>query len=120
MVRILILITSLVATPLFAAELGDSYVKLFQAQTRLAQDGNSNAQYSLGEMYEQGFGTQVDPEQAYKWYEMAAREGDVRARHKLVSRSLRVSGEKRVKQTMMAADTTKQHELAQANDTEDL
>jgi len=107
MARILILMMSLMATPLFAAELGDSYVKLFRVQTRLAQDGNVGAQYSLGEMYEQGLGTLVDPEQAYMWYEKAALKGDARARHKLVSRSSRVSSKERIKQAMITTDTGK-------------
>lgn len=97
MARILILLISLVATPLFAAELGDSYVKLFQVQVQLAQSGNASALYSLGQMHEQGLGTQVDLDQAYAWYEKAASKGDMRAKHKLARRSSAVSDEERMK-----------------------
>ncbi len=146
MARILILLISLVATPLLAAELGDSYVKLFQVQVQLAQSGNAGALYSLGQMHEQGLGTQVDLDQAYAWYEKAASKGDIRAKHKLASRSSAVSDEERLKKAMTVTDSAKtraheqkvnraltakkrarvkallkkQRKLARANDMEDL
>jgi TPR repeat protein len=86
MAKVLVFLAALLATPLYAAELGDSYVKLFQMQMQLARGGNAGAQYSLGEMYEQGLGTKEDLKKAFEWYEKAAAKGDVRARHKLASR----------------------------------
>jgi len=108
MFRVLFLTASLVATPLFAAELGDSYVKLFQVQVQLAQSGNASALYSLGEMHEQGLGTQVDLDQAYAWYEKAASKGDKRAKYKLASRSSSVSDEQRMKKAITSNDVAKQ------------
>lgn len=107
MARMLVILISLMATPLFAAELGDSYVKLFQVQARMAQSGNASAQYSLGEMYEQGLGTRVNLDQAYNWYEKAASKGDRRARYKLASRSTAISDEDRINKAMAANDDAK-------------
>lgn len=86
MARMLVLLLSFVATPLVAADLAESYVKLFQVQVQMAQTGNAGALYSLGNMYEQGMGTPVDLKHAYVWYEKAAKKGDVRAKHKLTRR----------------------------------
>jgi TPR repeat protein len=77
----------LLAMPIYAAELGDSYVKLFNVQLQIAKSGNPGAQYSLGQMYEQGLGTKTNLEKAYEWYEKAAKQGDVRAKHKLATRN---------------------------------
>lgn len=107
MTRILALLISLVATPLFADDLGDSYIKLFRVQVQLAQSGNASALYSLGEMHEQGMGTPVDFNQAYKWYEKAASKGDIRAKHKMARRSSAVSNNDRVKKAMMASEVAK-------------
>lgn len=77
----------LLAMPVYAAELGDSYVKLFNVQLQIAKSGNPGAQYSLGQMYEQGLGTKTNLEKAYEWYEKAAKQGDVRAKHKIATRN---------------------------------
>ena len=87
MIRTLMFLTALLTAPIYAAELGDSYVKLFHMQAQLANGGNAGAQYSLGEMYEQGLGTEEDLQKAFVWYEKAAAKGDVRAKHKLASRA---------------------------------
>ena len=87
MARTLIFICALLTAPIYAAELDESYVKLFQMQVQIANGGNASAQYSLGEMYEQGLGTEVDMQKAYQLYEKAAANGDVRAKHKLASRT---------------------------------
>ncbi len=145
MSRMLVLLISLTAMPLFAADLGDSYVKLFQVQVQLAQSGNASALYSLGKMHEQGMGTPVDLDQAYKWYEKAASKGDMRAKHKMARRLSVISDNDRVKKALLANENAKtraheqkvnraltakkrarskallkkQRELAQANDMED-
>ncbi|MCG6975692.1 MAG: SEL1-like repeat protein [Acidiferrobacterales bacterium] len=87
MARTLIFLCALLTAPIYAAELDESYVKLFQMQVQIANGGNASAQYSLGEMYEQGLGTEVDMQKAYQLYEKAAANGDVRAKHKLASRT---------------------------------
>jgi TPR repeat protein len=77
---------ALASPVLLAAELGEAYVKLFRVQLQLANTGHPGAQYSIGEMYEQGLGTPDDMAKAYEWYEKAAKQGDVRAKHKLATR----------------------------------
>jgi hypothetical protein len=74
------------AMPATAAELGNSYVKLFQAQLQIAKGGDAGAEYSLGEMYEEGLGTKPNLKEAYKWYKKAAKLGDPRAQHKIATR----------------------------------
>jgi len=146
MARILVLLISLVATPLFAAELEDSYVKLFKVQVQLAKSGSAGALYSLGQMHEQGMGTKVDIDKAYTWYKNAASKGDVRAIYKMSKRSTAVSDKERVKKIIVTTDSAKtrsnkrkanraltakkrarakalvkkQHEMAQAADMENL
>ena len=47
----------------------------------LAEDGNAQAQYFLGNLYRAGRGLPKDAEVACEWYEKAAVSGDVRAEH---------------------------------------
>lgn len=114
MARILILLLTLVTMPLFAADLSDSYAKLFQMQVQLAQSGNASALYSLGEMHEQGMGTPVNIEDAFKWYEKAAVKGDIRAKHKMASRASIISKRERIKQTILKAHKDKLNRAAVA------
>jgi len=114
MARVFIFLTALLAAPLYAAELGDSYVKLFQVQSQLASGGSAGAQYSLGEMYEQGLGTPEDLQKAYEWYEKAAEKGDVRAKHKLASRASSSADESARTQATLAEATAEEKKLAAA------
>lgn len=41
----------------------------------LAEQGNADAQFLLGDMYAKGQGAGADPIQAWKWYELADRNG---------------------------------------------
>lgn len=104
MTRTLMFLSALLTAPIYAAELGDSYVKLFKMQVQLANSGNAGAQYSLGEMYEQGLGTEEDLQQAYIWYEKAAAKGDVRAKHKLTSRASNAARESGRTEAALAED----------------
>ena len=54
-------------SPSYAAELS-------QAES-LAQQGHAVAQFNLGVMHDFGQGTPKDPEQAVKWYRLAAAQG---------------------------------------------
>lgn len=117
MARVMILVLSLLVTPLYAAELGDSYVKLFQVQLQLANGGNAGAQYSLGEMYEQGLGTRADLEKAYQWYEKAAAKGDIRAKHKLARRANAERDAGRVQKALAEAAAEKKKEEALKRET---
>ncbi len=42
-----------------------------------AEQGNADAQYNLGAMYDQGWGVPQDYAEAVKWYRMGAEQGDV-------------------------------------------
>ena len=46
---------------------------------KAAKQGNTDAQFNLGAMYEHGVGTQVDYAEAARWYLPAAEEGDIDA-----------------------------------------
>lgn len=56
----------------YADELGNANQRLFLAQLELAKNGNTNGQYYVGEMYENGLGVQQDLNKAFEWYEKAA------------------------------------------------
>lgn len=45
----------------------------------LAEQGDANAQYNLGTMYDNGEGVREDDEEAAKWYRKAAEQGDATA-----------------------------------------
>lgn len=49
----------------------------------LAEQGDANAQYSLGVMYANGRGVPQDYAEALKWYRLAAEQGDVNAQNNL-------------------------------------
>jgi TPR repeat protein len=49
----------------------------------LARQGNADAQYNLGDMYEYGQGVSQDYKTALKWYRLAAKQGDADAQYKL-------------------------------------
>ncbi|MFW1678493.1 tetratricopeptide repeat protein [Pontibacter sp. JAM-7] len=48
-----------------------------------AESGVASAQNRLGEMYEFGYGTDRNPDQAYSWYLQAAEQGYVPAQHNI-------------------------------------
>lgn len=59
---------------------------------RLAQAGNADGQFYLGQMAAVGAGTAKDPAQAARWYEQAARQGHVEGQAALGSSYLRGLG----------------------------
>ena len=74
------------ASPVHGAGLDDADERLFQVQLAMAEQGNTRAQYYLGEMHEQGLGTKQDVDEAFKWYTKAAEQGDPLAQRKLAHR----------------------------------
>lgn len=54
-----------------------------QALTKLAENGNSAAQFRLGAIYEYGFGVEPDIYQSQKWYRMSANSGYAPSRLRL-------------------------------------
>ena len=57
---------------------------VFDFQMKLAQKGNAEAQYKVGEMYETGFGVKQDSEEAMSWVTKAASKGHETAEFKLL------------------------------------
>jgi uncharacterized protein len=51
------------------------YKTAYKAWHPLAQKGNSDAQYSIGMMHEEGRGIAVDKKEAFKWFLKAAERG---------------------------------------------
>ncbi len=57
---------------------------LFDFQMKLAQKGNAEAEFKIGEMYETGFGTTKDMKLAKEWISKAAAQGHEMAKFKLL------------------------------------
>ena len=57
---------------------------LFDFQMKLAQKGNAEAQYKVGEMYETGFGVKEDKVEARNWITKASDQGHETAGFKLL------------------------------------
>ncbi len=71
------------ASPAPAAEVEDPYVKLFKALEGMAANGDPQAEYGLGQMYENGIGAKVDPDQAHVLYLRSAAKGNALAQRRL-------------------------------------
>ena len=65
-----------------AYENGDYAIALKEWRL-LAEQGNADAQYNLGEMYRNGEGVTEDYEEARKWYRLAAEQGNADAQNTL-------------------------------------
>jgi TPR repeat protein len=86
-----LLLTLLVGTPAFSADFqkgftayqsGD-YATALREWTPLAKQGDADAQYNLGQMYNQGQGVPQDYKTAVKWWKLAAEQGYARAQNNL-------------------------------------
>jgi uncharacterized protein len=51
--------------------------------TKLAEQGNQEAQYHLGMLYNNGIGTKKDPQKAFEWFNKAGTSGEPLASYKL-------------------------------------
>ena len=65
-----------------AYEKGD-YATTLRECSPLAEQGQANAQYTLGWMYRKGQGVPQDDEQAVKWYRLSAEQGHAKAQSNL-------------------------------------
>ena len=86
-----LLLTLLVGTPAFSADFqkgaaayqsGD-FVTALREWTPLAKQGNADAQFNLGVMYDKGQGVPQDYKTAVKWYSLAAEQGLAAAQYNL-------------------------------------
>lgn len=76
-------IVMMTAAPVYAFQ--DDYVwqERFKTQSVLADKGNADAQYDIGEMYEKGSGVATDVKKAFGWFEKSAAQGHVKAEFKV-------------------------------------
>src|ERR1035437_512633 len=58
-----------------AALAGADYATTLRLYRAMADQGNGNAQFGLGTMYEKGRGVAQDDVEAAKWYRLAANQG---------------------------------------------
>ncbi len=65
-----------------AAKRGD-YATAHREWRPLAEQGNANAQFNLGLMYDNGQGVSQDHAKALQWYRKAAEQGNVEAQYNL-------------------------------------
>ena len=65
-----------------AAKTGD-YATALREWEPLAEQGDADAQYNLGIMYDEGQGVQQDYKVAVKWYRLAAEQGEANAQYNL-------------------------------------
>src|SRR5271165_948087 len=61
----------------------DDYATALSLFRTLAGQGNADAQYNLGVMYENGQGAPQNYAEAVRWYQKAAGQGDAQAQHSL-------------------------------------
>lgn len=78
-----LLLAGCVATAAQAAPTDPTAVNQFKSQLTLANKGEMEAQYRVGEMYEKGLGTDPDVSLAIIWYGKASLQGDKRANERL-------------------------------------
>lgn len=65
---------------------------LFDFQMKLAEKGNAEAEFKVGEMYETGFGVKQDMKEAENWINKAAEKGHETANFKLLYWDLEKNG----------------------------
>lgn len=82
---------------------GDHTAKLRDLRP-LAEQGDANAQYNLGEMYFRGQGVPKDRTVAAKWYRLAAKQGLAGAQHRLGFYNLIKNDTEAVKWFRLAAE----------------
>jgi TPR repeat protein len=74
------------ATPGLAGQLEDGktamdqkdYMKAMDLWTPLAEQGNAEAQYYIGQLYDKGLGVPIDHDEAVKWYHKSAMTTDAK------------------------------------------
>ena len=70
------------------AFLDENYAKALEILKPLAESGHSQAQVTLGIMYDNGHGVSADPEEAFKWYMLAAEQGFPIVQHQVAFKYL--------------------------------
>ena len=84
---LVLLVTFLMAVPVYADNFQDGvdaynrkdYKTAYQLWLPIAEQGDAEAQYNLGVMYDDGTGVLQDYKEAVKWYLLSAEQGDASA-----------------------------------------
>ncbi len=63
----------------------DDYATALVAWMPLAEDGDLNAMYNIGLIYDEGLGVETDKVRALRWYLAPAEEGDVAAQFNMAT-----------------------------------
>ncbi len=63
----------------------DDYATALMAWMPLAKDGDLNAMYNIGLIYDEGLGVETDKVRALRWYLAPAEEGDVAAQFNMAT-----------------------------------
>ncbi len=83
-----LLAAGLGASTAYAAETGggpsaERAAQVLQRARPLAEQGNANAQYNMGVIYDEGYGVERDYAKAREWYKKAAAQNYAKAEHNL-------------------------------------
>jgi hypothetical protein len=70
----------------------DASSSIFRFQYKLAEQGNPEAQYKVGEMYELGRGVVADKERAREWFDKAAKQGHQKSSYRLLYLDIEKNG----------------------------
>lgn len=76
----------------YAFNTSDISAGVFRFQIKLAEQGNPEAQYKVGEMYEQGKGVPKDMDKAKEWFKKSAKQGHRKANYKLLYLEVQMNG----------------------------
>lgn len=92
LVFIFSLLFPLVLSAAVPLQLSSVSAGLFRFQMSLAEKGNAEAQYKVGEMYELGKSVPKDIPNALGWYEKAADQGHAKAGYKILYLEIQANG----------------------------
>ena len=118
-IAIALSLCALVALPAYAAPSQnvqaapsqDVQTRIFRYFLTKARAGDPNAEFIVGNLYENGKGVPQDKQKARKWYEKAAAQGNQSARNRLDRKKLAVEKAAKAKQ-LAAARAMKEREQA--------
>ena len=75
-----------------AFALTDVSAGVFRFQVKLAEQGNPEAQYKVGEMYEMGKGVPKNIKMANEWFEKSAKQGHKKSSYKILYNEINKNG----------------------------
>ncbi len=120
MLRVIIFFALITFVPFgqqaYADDADGSWHQVFEFQTRMAAQGSSNAQFTLGEMYEKGRGVEKNYDTAIEWYNKAKLSGHENAakRIAMIRQSIKQEAEdKKQAAAKRAADKARARQKAE-------